>query len=440
MWKVFSVFVFLFFANQQVKSQVLPKEGSILNYRLIGFSLPPGQATGSEIEIATGYYNSIDSFKRNLVVTLPCKNNKLIGEVPFFGKAYTWRVVNAAKPGANNKLHHFATGSIKETDTANARLRVLKKASKYQDAYVFLDGMKALYDMEGHAVWYLPDVDNVHADKPVLRDLKLSPAGTLTFLLEEIGAYEINYNGEILWKAPNDGKVSGNHSEMYHHEFTRLANGHYMVLGSEFEQWNMKMPSPADSSSIIFHEGSRKPDSSSLRYPKLPFGTVMEYDERGNIVWSWKSSDYFRTSDIYYHKGRARRPDIAVHENSFYFDEKDSILYVSFRNISRILKVKYPESNVLNTYGEIYKPDVPEVGNGLFCRQHSVRKSESGYLYLYNNNSCGQSEGLPEILKLEEPHSGRGGLKKIWSYQCTLDGVDTSVKIFHQYPIGGDVV
>ncbi len=440
MWKILTVSVFLLIANHQVLSQVLPKEGSVLNYRLIGFSPPALQTTGSyELQIATGNYTSFDSFKKNISLRLPYKNRKIIGEVPLFGKAYTWTVADVQKKGVNGELHHFSTGSTNGVDTTLTRLRVLQKATKYKDAYVFLDGTRVLYDMDGNAVWYLPDVDGTHIEKPILRDLKLSPAGTITFLFEELNAYEVNYNGDVLWKAPNDGKISGYTSEMYHHEFTRLANGHYMILGCELEQWNMKMPSATDSSFTIFHEGSRSRDSSAMRYPKVPFGTVIEYDEKGNVVWSWKSSDYFRRSDIYYHKGRANRPEIAVHENSFYFDEKDSILYIGFRNISRILKVKYPEGTVLNSYGELYKQDVPESGNGLFCHQHSVRRSESGYLYLYNNNICSHGASLPEILKLEEPSPGSSDLKKIWAYQCTLEDVDTTLKGFHQFPTGGNV-
>ncbi len=441
MWKVLVVSIVLLISNRQVQSRVLPKEGSTLNYRLIGFSYGAGQPVGDyEIEIAMGSYYSFDSFKKNITVRLPYKNTKIIGEVPFFGKSYTWCVANLQKKGTKTELHHFSTGSVKNIDTSAVRLRVLKKAEKYKDAYVFLDGTRALYDMDGNAVWYLPDVDGAHIDKPILRDMKLSTAGTITFLFEELNAYEVNYNGEVLWKAPNTGNVSGYTSEMYHHEFTRLANGHYMILGNEYDRWNMKMPSATDSSFVIFHDGTRMADSSARRYPKLPFGTVIEYDDKGNVVWTWKSSGYFRNSDIYYHKDRANRPDIAMHENAFYFDENDSILYVSFRNISRIVKIKYPEGKVLDTYGETYKPDVPETGNGLFCRQHSIRRSAKGYLYLYNNNSCTRGQALPEILKLSEPAVENGGLKKIWEYKCTIEGVDTTGKRYAQFPVGGNVV
>ena len=428
-------------------TQILPKEGSTLNYRLIGFSAPIENPQGDyEIEIAVGSYHSVDSFKRNIALRVPCKYTKTalktIIEVPFFGKAYTWSVVNLHNKVVKNALHHFGTLTIKEVDTSLTRLRVLKKAAKYKDAYVFLDGNRALYDMTGQPVWYLPDIDGFNTERSLLRDLKLSPAGTITFMYEEHGAYEINYNGDILWKAPNNGAVSQQGSESYHHEFTRLSNGHYMTLGSEYELWNRQLPSDTSTNYQISHfDKARKDSIDRSKVVSLPFGTVIEYNEKGDIVWSWRSSDYFRKSDIYYHKGRGNQPDIAVHENSFYFDEKAQILYVGFRNISRILKVKYPEGKVIGVYGEIYKPDAPEQGNGLFCRQHSIRYSDKGYLYMYNNNSCGHGEALPQLLKLEEPANEGGSLKKIWEYDCTIEGVaDTGQRAFHQYPVGGNII
>jgi hypothetical protein len=115
------------------------------------------------------------------------------------------------------------------------------------------------------------------------------------------------------------------------------------------------------------------------------------------------------------------------------------MIYVGFRNISRIVKIKYPEGTAAGAYGEIYKPGVPETGNGLFCHQHSVRRSDAGYLYLYNNNSCVPAPSLPEIVKLEEPGSGNGPLKKIWTYQCTIEGVGKSHPDY-QFTVGGNVV
>ena len=443
MRKFLAIALYCLIASIQLKSQILPKENSVLNYRLVGFSVPPVQnASKYRVEIAKGNYNSTDSFKKNIVYSGNSKTNKIIAEIPSFGAQYTWRILiesNNISSSGNGELHHFSTSSIPETDTNVMRLRIIHKAEKYKDAYVFLDGNRSLYDVNGKQVWYLPDVDGFKTERSDLRDMKLSGRGTITFLYEERGAYEVDLNGKIIWKAPNDGKVSGQGNEFYHHEFTRLANGHYMILGCEYELWNQHLPS-ADSSFVIFHD-DKKRDSSRRKYISIPFGTVIEYDEKGNVVWSWRSAQYFKNSDIYYHTSpHGGRPDIAPHENSLYFDEKDNVLYIGFRNISRILKVKYPEGNVLNAYGEEYKPGVDEKGNGLYCRQHSVRRSEKGYLYLYNNNSCRSGDGLPKIMKMGEPAPGDNELKKIWEYECTVEGELPDQHVAHQFPVGGNVV
>lgn len=443
MRKFLTVILYIIIAPAEIKSQIFPKENSILNYRLIGFSFSAMQQKNSyKLEIADGNYSSQDSFKRNIIKTINCETNRVIVEVPAFGRKYTWRVIskdhNINK--ASNSLHHFSTCMVPAVDTNMTRVRVLENAKAYKDAYFFLDGSGALYDMAGHPVWYLPDIGGYQTVKSTVRDLKLSVKGTITYSYEQYGSYEIDYNGAILWKAPDDGKVSGGNSEYYHHEFTRLGNGHYMILGAEYESWNQKLPSATDSSFVISHTNETRPSNGQSGTINVSFGTVIEYDEKGNVAWSWKSSDYFRLSDIYYHAKKDL--GIVTHENSFYFDEKRSVIYIGFRNISRILKVKYPEGTVLNVYGEIYKPNVPEAGNGLFRSQHSVRYSDHGYLYLYNNNttvSAGDSELLPEIVKLEEPDSQNGQLKKIWEYKCTIDGVSPDHPPY-QFQTGGNVI
>ncbi len=406
--------IFFVFINS-VNSQTLPEEGRALNYRLIGFSFPKiKNAVTYNIEIAKGHFDTEDSFKRNLIKTLVSTKNKMIAVVPFWGKEYTWRPV-----GINNKqekiksaLHHFSTMENKDMDPTRIRLKILQKALKYQDAYVWLDENKAMFDMQGNALWLLPRStfpnDNV-------RDLKTSAQGTITFISAE-DVYEVNYNGDILWKGPNSGKISKDSTEHYHHEFTRLGNGHYMVLGNEKVRW-VSMQNDRDSATKYLG----KPGNSKDDIPVSFLPTLIEYDGEGNIVWSWSSTDYFKKSDLYYTPPVwLENGVIDVHANAFYFDESKNIVYLSCKNISRIIKLKYPEGVVLNTYGEIYKGDSLRKGNGLFCQQHSVKLSKKGYLYLFNNNICKQALS-PTIILAREPAAGRHDLKKIWEYSCTED-------------------
>jgi len=372
------VFLFFFFTIiGQVRSQILPKEGRALNYRLIGFSFPPEKKESiCCLEIAKGNFYTEDSFKKNIIKNLRFKGNKIIAEVPWFGSEYTWRVVyvDNEQKIKENVLHHFSTLFSPEIDTSNLCLRITQAAKKYKDAYVFLDDNKALYDMNGHAVWFLPG--ETFAQENV-RDLKETPFGTITFMLKDKEQiFEINYEGDILWQGPNTGIVSGNTTEHYHHEFTRLTNGHYMVLGNEMPWEKPMFKSNTDTDTNVYHTSE-------------PLPTIIEYDSNGKVVWSWRSSGYFRTSDLINFNTKyftQKVPvDVDVHANSFYFDEKARTIYISCKDISRIIKLKYPEGTVLNMYGELFKRGVPEQFNGLFCNQHSVKHSKNGYIYLLQN-------------------------------------------------------
>jgi hypothetical protein len=408
------IFTLLCFINAYLlPAQILPQEGCALNYRLIGFSFPIEKNYSSYIlELAKGTCNSEDSFKENIVKTLNCSRNKIIAETPFWGQTYTWRIKYIGKDAQSmvSPFHHFSILFNSTADTSIVRLRIIQVAKKYKEAFVFVDNNKAMYDMDGKPVWFLPDKIVGNA---VPRDLKLSSRGTITFLVND-NAYEIDFNGDILWQGPNTGVVSGGSRELYHHELTRVSNGHYMVMGDEVASLE---PDTEPGGS-----GFNRAPAEHIKYHlnKMPspsrFGTIIEYDEKGNVVWAWKSSGYFLNSDIIYNKNH----HLDTHANSFFFDEKAKVVYISFKNISRIIKVKYPEGNVLNVYGEIFKPDIDEKGNGLFCDQHSIKHSESGYMYLYNNNNC-DTVSFPKVTLLQEPTKANAELKKIWEYECTPD-------------------
>src|ERR1700749_4497226 len=77
-----------------IEGQILPKEGSKLNYRLIGFSFPGSVKTGTcTIEIAEGVFTADSLFDKKIIKHIACTSNRIIAEVPLFGKEYTWRTV-----------------------------------------------------------------------------------------------------------------------------------------------------------------------------------------------------------------------------------------------------------------------------------------------------------------------------------------------------------
>ena len=421
--------VLLFFIPYTLSSQIFPKEGSKLNYRLIGFSFPQMNEGKCTLSIAKGNNSTLSAFNKNIIKSIECENGKTIVEVPAFGCDYTWAVNYQGRRPASNELHHFSTLISPKVDTGIRRFRIASAAKQYKDAYVFLDFNQVLYDMDGNPVWFLPDSSFSITESTNVRDVKLSPFGTITFMTDD-EVYEINYEADILWKGPVTAGEDGENSELYHHEFTRLNNGHYMALGSENQLW--KLPGYLKDSANTSTDITLGADS--FFYKKMRFGTVNEYDQKGNMVWSWKSSGYFKESDLFKYESAGDLFDIRdVHENSFYFDEKDKVIYVSFRNLSRIVKVAYPEGKVIAVYGRIYQPGMMSAENDLFCGQHSISKTAEGYLCLFNNNSLTQNS-VPRLVIMEEPADPKDDLKKIWEYSCTLDGLsERELHIYSKY-------
>jgi hypothetical protein len=393
-------------------AQIFPAENSKVNYRLVGFSFPAEKGISEySVEIAIGNYTNGD-FTKNIIQTGHTHANRVVAEVPFFGRDYTWRTsFNAKGKTTFSKLHHFSSIISGEVDSSVTRLTILKAAEKYKDAYVFADGSSAMYNMSGKPVWYLPLTGKLNPKKNKVMDLKLTPQGTITFLLGQ-NIYEVNYSGDILWEGPDNGKTTRDSNAHYHHEFTRLHNGHYMVLGNEF----VKMPHPVSTD----NGNAKKADSTAA------FGTVVEYDQKGKTVWSWRSADFFKTvppqylaSDLYDPTAPQGTDD--VHENAFYFDEAEKAVYVSFKNISSILKVKYPEGNVVGAYGKLAGFFGANTAR-LFCGQHSCKTTTNGKLYLFNNNTCNKG-ALPQIQLFQQPADNHDTLKMLWQYTCNFDDV-----------------
>lgn len=419
------------FVAQIGLSQVLPAEGRELNYRIVGFSGSEQREGDYTVEIARGKYSDYSSFKKHVIIAQKCSQARAVIEVPDFGAPYTWRIVTKGN-GKTAMLHHFSTGKVPYADTAKWRLSVIQKAKKYSDGYVFLDGNRAMYNMAGQPVWYMPDKLNFLNEKDEIRDLKMTPQGTITFLAVD-KIYEISYDGDILWRGPNAGVVNGDTSENYHHEFTRLTNGHYMVMGNEFTFWRMDQ-----NGNISMVDKSRLTGDSLMLFKRIQMGDIIEYDEKGKAVWSWHLSDYIQHSDLFLHTRRNGSPDVAIHDNGFYFDEKERAVYLSLRNLSRIIKIKYPEGTLLADYGERFAKGTPEKFDGLFCREHCCRVMTNGNLYLYNNNTC-HPPAYPTLIVMKQPVDGKGQLEKVWEYSCTVE--DTSfIRVYGaEYTKGGSM-
>ncbi len=410
------VLFFIFILATQTYAQVLPVEGSKLNYRIVGLSFQATDHKGKyKIEIAAGNYNTEDLFVKNRIKTIETDDNKTIAEVPAFDKQYTWRVstTNKKHVTTSSPFYHFSTGIVTNADTSKFRLRIMQPGKPGKDYYVSVDAGGVLYDMSGAPIWFIPHANGIGS---YVADLKFTPEGTATFVYKD--PYEINFNGDILWQIKQNGVVSGDTlGEFFHHEFTKLSNGHYMALGSQILL--CKTIYTGDSAHIEVSKEKGKVEKDGFKFGL--FGTLIEYDKEGNVVWSWKSSKYLIGSDFDYFRNHDANLQYQPHDNAFFFDEKNKCIYIGFRDISRILKVEYPSGKVSSVYGDCFKPGCHATGEGIFCGQHSIGRTMDGLLYVFNNNSCLHTDSLPTIVLLKEPEHPNQPLEKVWEYTCPVE-------------------
>jgi hypothetical protein len=300
---------------------------------------------------------------------------------------------------ANNTTSQAQTvnkGYSRFADTNLYRWRVIQTPpAEFNGTYVFVDYLRGLYDLQGNRIWSLPNIDTIVDDNTIIRDLKATSAGTITFLTYK-GAYEIDYNANILWAAPNDGKVSGGTTENYHHEFTRLKNGNYMLTGTE----TIKKLTASTDTLLVQYE------------------TLVEYDSKGAIVWSWKGSEHLPDS-LVFKKGMDRGHNTSMHLNSFYVDEKAGRIYLGYRDLSAVVVISYPSGNILNIYSG------QQAQGFRFHSQHSCRIDKKGNLYMYSNNNAGKHERKEDncISSVGSFKIEGNKLTKQWEYTCDIDSL-----------------
>jgi hypothetical protein len=423
--------IFFIFSSSVLFSQHLPKEGSYLNYRLIGFSFPEDKkGNGYVLQISKGNHKTSESFSKNIFCSVSLTTTRRFEELPLFGEEYTWRVLYSGTRKNDSSLHHFSTISDERVDTSNLRLRVIQSNERYKDLFVSVDAGCVIYDTKGMPVAFLPERNGIGS---TVRGISFTKDGSITLNYMQ-SAYEVNLNGDILWRAPDYNSVNEDTArDSYHHEMKKLANGHYMVMGMEFIL--TKPVVTEDTAYSLFLKTGTIPNGLSAYSPpfvqrKTPegykigrYGTLVEFDKKGNVVWSWRDSKRLVGTDFEYFSSKVDSISrFDPHSNSFFFDEQRKVIYVSYRNLNRISKIEYPSGKVLNIYGENFKPGSISNGYGLFCNPHAIKGLRDGSLCFFNNNSCRDSDSLPSVVIFKEPAKYGDSVTKVWEYTCTVEG------------------
>ena len=246
------------------------------------------------------------------------------------------------------------------------------------------DLLVGIIDKFGNEIWNSGHPDNDHELGTLLN--YVSKTGQLFGKKGQQGI-RFNYNNEILWTSPDNLTIDL-------HEVQQLPNGNYMSFIPAFELG----PIAEGWWTSFFQSLGYEADGVTIEFPWLG-QKIVEWDQNtGEEVWSWNPFEHFTMSDydVYgglwwdaYVNGRFDW----LHSNSFYFDEVESVIYVSHRHLNRISKTAYPSGEVLWNIG---LPEEYNMGDNnictdlLFSWQHHVQLLENGDLLFLDNGNLSE--------------------------------------------------
>lgn len=389
-----------------VFGQYLPKDSSKLNYNQIMFEAPFNK-DAIEYSIYVTYDSIIKPTSEDFIITQQEKFPLFFVKNLTLGKKYKWFVETTLRSKEKIKSTYFHF-SILNTIMANPKrykaIQHYNNKSKILDGIIWCDQYRCAIDRDGNIVWFMATehLDSINAK--VVRDFKLYPDGSMTFVHQPNASHtDIDLNP--IWKAPYRGTVSESEKEDYHHAFTILPNGNYMILGNE---------------KVNFSNDTVTSDA-------VNFCNIIEFDKTGNIVWSWRMKDYFPYEYLINSRIPTKNGIVDPHANSFTIDEKNNAIYLSFRDISRIIKIDKKTKKIIDSYGVKLKAEDSIYETDLFRLQHDIQLLKNNDMLIFNNNEI-DSGKISSIEIVHLPVSKKDSFKLKWKFDINYDN-ESSGKI-----------
>jgi len=375
-----------------------------------------------------------EPFENPVAISKDSSTATIIGNLEF-GKKYIWRyagIKNGKGPGWSS-TYTFKILNDPHVDRNFYRIRVTTNDSLANSGgLVTLDNERVIIDRAGNFVWFLPPdsgqrkLNTTRQSLPdnLVSDLQVTPNGTIT-VINHFKAQELDLNGHILWHAPwgsnKAGTPSGNMDNpyLYNHCLKKLASGNYMVI--DRQKVTKTIP-----------PGTKQANATTDTTGKVVMADeiVREFDKNGKLVWNWNSGDYFDSielQDILRSKSDSflQDPTPGGHMNAFDVDEKNGFVYVSFRNVSRVVKVDKKTGKVVCSWGNKMKYNGSPNGEGFFSKQHETKLLRDGTIAVYNNdlrpvNMNGIGHRSSSVVIFTQPTQNMNSVIA-WSFECKPD-------------------
>jgi len=370
-------------------SDFIPDNNSTLNYTQVFFKWP--QIENIEYYLVD-IYNDIGE---NIQFDSPC-NSILIEDLFDWDNEYIWTVCGIDNSDEPVFCHDSKTININSLP-ANYPNNVFILNHNHLEA---LQGITILdyeslnfsvgVNMNGHPIWYA-NRNNFHNNKILATQFLTN--GNIVGFANGIG-YEFNLNSEILFQTSNNLEIG------VHHDIHKTSYDTYFLIDALTElhpcpNCSDELPDP------ILWQGDR----------------FIELDTSGEILWEWDVFDYLSLEEynpIWIENLFNLETFDWTHSNSIDFDEINNILYVSLRNLSRIISIDYTTKEIIWNLGNPEFINEPSFETDFgFSHQHSAQKINNDNLLLFDNGR----DNDPELSRcLEFSFTNNEEPELVWEY------------------------
>ena len=359
---------------------VLPINGSNLNYTHVLFEW-------AQIENANSYEIQISEDNDFSSILTNESSQSLIyieKNTIDWSSQYYWRVrgINLENNFESNWSDTFSFTTSSKRSNANA---TLLSENEYSEGITifssFLDYFSAAIDKDGNELWNTGNTNLVYYTNNYgqLYGTQFSSDES------ELPGIKFSLDNEVLWSNTGDAYV--------HHDFFELENGNFMGLDEYIQDG--PIPTNIDFFTLLTLQAlGYLADGTTNEFPWVG-DKIIEWNADGLEVWSWNAFDHLSHPQDYDMIGGSWTEVVSnggrfdwTHANALWFDKNESTIYLSSRNLSRIIKIDYPSGNIIWQMG-LGMPS-GDVNCGLdlnFSFQHSIQVLENGnILFLDNGN------------------------------------------------------
>ena len=355
------VCIYLFFSIL-IASDFIPEEDSILNYTQVFFKWP-------QMEDVDYYVLEIvDSLNESYLVQSQ-NNSIIVQDFIDWNNEYIWNVCGINSLEETSFCYQaimLSINSLPDYYPNGNQLQLLNDG--VYDGITLLDfdglGFSVALDQASNPIWFA-DKNNFNPSKILVTQI-LDSGNFIGF--GGGNGYEFDINSEILFETPSEYGV--------HHHFIK-SDSTYFFLDTIIEQHPCPNNCPDNLPNSINWQGDH----------------FFEIDSDGELIWEWNTFDYIDLVDynpFYLDRLSLNYQDGDemdwTHSNSIFYDNGN--IFISVRNLSRILKIDYNTKDLIWHLGdEDFMNQIYFNNNIEFSQQHSVQVLDNGNILFFDNHT-----------------------------------------------------